>query len=431
MPVWMLGPDDMGQVLVLVLRRKTVEKEQNEQRKDADSLLDSFVVGTSIELKVGVEEARTINATREGRGTRYLLRTSSRSIYEKLIKITELTDGTEVEITPHPTLNTVQGVVYDPDSINKDENVILNYLKAQGVQSVRRIRKRINGGLKNTPVLILTFHGTILPKFVYFGILRMQVRTYYPSPMICFKCGSYGHSKKSCQQAAICLRCSMSHDLPEGEQCTNPPNCLYCKTGHQTTSRECPKYKQEESIVSLKVDKCISYTEARRIFAEENKQKTFSGVVQDQIQQQLVAKDHIIATLQKQVATLTKELADVKHILQSRSQNQSPVSSNQQTSPPFQKPTTKISQPITLKQNSPGQNSRLSRKDQHPTSPPIDRRDNRKHNRQEYEIHTRSRSGKRHIEISPTDGTNHRGKRKSAQHNINRTPTDADGSRLS
>lgn len=309
-PEWMLGPDDLGQAMVLILRRK-----QNDNNQQDATPFDSFIVGTSIQLKVGVKEARTIQASCEGRGTRYILRTSSKTIYEKLIKITQLTDGTEVEIVPHPTLNMVQGVVYDPDTINKEETVILDNLKAQGVQSVRRIKKRVNGVLKNTPLLVLSFHGTIVPNHVFFGLLRIKVRVYYPSPMMCFNCGLYGHSKKSCQQPGVCLRCSASHEIPEGEQCTNPPNCLHCKTGHPTTSRDCPKYKQEEKIVHLKVDRGISFVEARRMYAEENKQGTIAEVVQEQVQQQLAAKDQVITSLQKQVAVLTKELVALKQTL--------------------------------------------------------------------------------------------------------------------
>lgn len=179
-PDWMMDPNDLGQVMVLILRRKTDAADG--QRVQDESLPDSIIVGTSIEIIIGKKAARALKATREGRGTRYLLRTSSTEIIEKLTKMTELTDGTKIEIVPHPTLNTVQGIVYDPDTINKDEKSILEYLDSQGVHAVRRIQKRINGTLKNTPLLVLSFRGTILPEHVYFGLLRIQVRIITPHP---------------------------------------------------------------------------------------------------------------------------------------------------------------------------------------------------------------------------------------------------------
>lgn len=77
---------------------------------------------------------------------KYVLRTNSRLTAEKLLTIKNLVDGTLVEVVPNSTLNSVEGVVYEPDSINddEDEEKILDYLKSQGVTKVRRIRKWVN-----------------------------------------------------------------------------------------------------------------------------------------------------------------------------------------------------------------------------------------------------------------------------------------------
>lgn len=410
-PQWMIGANDLGQEKVFVLRRKLDETECNGKQNQDAPLPDGFIVGASIEARIGIKEARTLNASREGRGSRYILRTSSITIANKLCQMTELTDRTKIEIVPHPTLNTVQGMVYDPDSINKDETSILDYLKPQGVHAVRRIKKRESGTLKNTPLLVLSFHGTILPEHVYFGLLRTQVRTYYPSPMLCYQCGLYGHSKKFCQQTEICLRCSEPHDVPEGERCNNPPYCHHCKSGHQVTSRDCLKYKQEEKIIRLKTDQRMSFSEARRVCAEQQKKKTLAGVVQGHIQQELAEKDKLIVTLQRQVATLARELGLLKRTVQSNPQNQSPASREPQPSASNHKPSQETESTTSRQQNSSqSTDDRLSRKDQSFISPPARRRDNRKPNKQEIEILTRSKSVKRQMDISPTEATN-RGKR--------------------
>lgn len=127
-PNWMRNADDMGSMVLLLRRKANQDAEENRgNRNEMQPLSNPFIVGTSIELAVGSK----VEATREGRGSRYLLRTSSKTVYNKLLQITELTDGTQVEIIPHPTLNSVQGTVYDPDTKDMDEKDVLGYLTSQ------------------------------------------------------------------------------------------------------------------------------------------------------------------------------------------------------------------------------------------------------------------------------------------------------------
>lgn len=414
-PDWMRCKDDMGQNIALVLRCK-VEADDTEETATIryPRLPEPFTISASIELTIGVKEARTVIASREGRGSRYILRTSSKSIVDKLTKMTKLVDDTQIEIFLHPTLNTIQGIVYEPDSINTEEKIIEEKLASQNVQAVRRIKKRVNGKLQNTSLLVLTFHGTALPSHVYFGMLRIPVRPYYPSPLLCFNCGTYGHPRKSCQEPGRCMRCSQPLHVDEGQQCENTPHCFHCKNGHAVTSRECPKFKEEDKIIHLKVDQCISFTEARRLYTEENKKDTIARMIQDQLKQELAAKDQMIASLQKQVATLARELASLKSAIKSRSHSQSSTpqdtqpASTQQSLLAQPSPSTLTSHTgVTSKTD-----TRESRKDKAFISPAPKTKDNLDI---ESKIHTRSRSrsGKRSIEVSPTDSINTRGKRKS------------------
>lgn len=415
-PQWMKSADDMG-TMVLLLRRKTTndEADTNAARNEPLPLPNAFIVGASIELAIGSK----VEATREGRGTRYLLRTSSKAVFNKLQQITELTDKTQVEIIPHPTLNTVQGTVYDPDTKDMEEKDLLSNLSSQGVQAVRRIKKRVNDVLQNTPLLVLSFHGTVLPQFVYFGLLRIPVKVYYPYPMICFNCGAYGHSKKSCQNCGICLLCSQAHEVAENEKCNNTPHCLHCKQGHAVTSRDCPTYKSEQKIIRIKVDQGISFTEARRIHAEETKKQTYSNVFQERLNHELAIKDQMIATLQKQVATLAKELAELKKALKSRSHSQSQAPANAKPSdtrmPASQPSQAQISSATKCDHKSASssqqKNARMSRKDKSIISPPAVTSGT---NTNVYDFRSRSKSIKRHMEISPTS-SNPTGKRFSAQ----------------
>ncbi|XP_055589844.1 uncharacterized protein LOC129742025 [Uranotaenia lowii] len=207
--------------------------------------------------------------------------TSSLEVAEKLLSMTTLLDKTEIEVVLHPTLNFVQGVVYQPDCIDFKEEDILNEIESDGVTAVRRIMKRDEKkNLKNTPLLVLTLCSTVLPEYVCFGLLRVPVRPYYPSPMICRGCGSYGHTHKRCD-STICPVCFRDHPTTEGQICSNNKYCKHCnQEGHSPTSRDCPSFQKEEAVIRLKVNKRITFQEARAEMNQTWNKPTYSSQVQ-------------------------------------------------------------------------------------------------------------------------------------------------------
>lgn len=411
LPDWMLSADEIGQTMVLLMRRKlddTASDTASGINKKQIPLPNPFIISASTDLAVGLNEATKVTMSKEGRGTRYLLRTSSKAAFNKLCQITQLTDGTMVEVIPHPTLNVVQGVVYEPDSTDVDDDSLRKYLMPQGIKSVRRITKRINNAVRNTPLIVLTFTGTILPKFVLFGRLRVPVRAYYPAPMICFKCGSYGHPRKFCDQTSICLQCSETHDLADGEQCKNAPYCKHCKGSHSCTSRTCQKYKDEENIIRMQVDCKISTAEARKIYFEETTKSTMASKIQKRLDQAESTKDKIIAELRAEVESLKSKL---NTILNDRNQTRSDLQRKTQQETP--------SKPVAPTENSSGscQNSqRLSRKDRTNNVPPATRSTmmkNANNSFNEYDMRTRSKNRKHAMEIALTDSSHSHVKRPS------------------
>lgn len=395
-PDWMLSDDEIGQTMVLLLRRKSDENGQNTQTP----LPNPFIITASIEVAVGAKEVKKVGMVKEGRGTRYLLRTNLKSIYRKLTGITRLTDGTVVEVISHPTLNKVQGTVFEADSTDVDEETLLNHLKSQGIQAVRRITKKVNGTVRNTPLVVLTFHGTMLPEAVYFGGLRVAVRSYYPAPIICFQCGTYGHPRKFCQQSGICLQCSQAQHVTEGEQCSNAPYCMHCQGAHSPIARICPKYKDEVNVIRIRVDKKISPAEARRIYAIESQKETIASEVQKRLRQEESSKDKIIAELRAEVESLKRKLEAI-------------VNDTRLVSPNVSRPekTTVSVEPSSSK---PKQNSqRLSRKDKTFVSPPPTHSDTRRTANLSVNegIRTRSKSRKHLMEMSPTDASSNSNKR--------------------
>lgn len=122
-----------------------------------------FIIAKSIEQAVGkIESANT-----EARGEHYVLKVRQHSQFVKLQQLTKLIDDTPIKIIPHPTRNFIKCVVKSYDTIELDEATILKELEPQGVTEIRRITRLTEGKRINTPTLILTLAGTVLPKYIF------------------------------------------------------------------------------------------------------------------------------------------------------------------------------------------------------------------------------------------------------------------------
>lgn len=329
-PKWMLRGDELGHTIALQMKVRISGNNTNENESESSLRLpkDPFVIGNAVLLILGAKEARKVHASKEAQGSRYILRTNSKSICGKLKQMHELPDHTPIEVIEHPTLNTVQGVLYDPDTIDQPEKYILENLEDQGITNVRRIMKRCAEKLVNTPLLVVTFNGSVLPQYVYFGVLRVKVRQYYPTPMLCYRCGNYGHSKKRCDEKRyqlICLNCSGNHEMIENTPCIAPPFCKNCKRGHSTTSKDCPVYREEEAIIRLKTDRGLTYAEARSEFRETHRGPSYSSVTQARLCTATDEKDRTIELLRKEIEALKEMISALKSQIEA---NQLPRSSS-------------------------------------------------------------------------------------------------------
>lgn len=90
----------------------------------------AFVIRATVQAAIGLEQMKKLSTTKEARGTRYILRTESISVRNALLKIEKLIDDTPVEVVFHPTLNVSCGVVYDPDTVNCTEELLLEELSS-------------------------------------------------------------------------------------------------------------------------------------------------------------------------------------------------------------------------------------------------------------------------------------------------------------
>ena len=168
-----------------------------------------------------------------------------------------------INVTPHTTLNSLKGVVRSKDLEGVSEEEICENLSSEGVFSVKRIKVRRNNQLVTTYTLILTFNTPTLPDSVNAGYLRIPVVPCIPNPLRCLKCQTFGHGQNTCRGRLICARCGQFDH--ESKTYQNEIACTNCDGKHFAYSRECSGWKMEKTVQQVKVEKNLSFIEARKI----------------------------------------------------------------------------------------------------------------------------------------------------------------------
>ncbi|XP_055951448.1 uncharacterized protein LOC129987499 [Argiope bruennichi] len=218
--------------------------------------ISPFLVQKSISATVG--EVASVKKMRSGD---LLVEVSTRNQAQNIQKVKALAT-IPVNISPHTSLNTSQGVITCGEIFNLPLDYIQEELKPQGVIKVRRITIRREGQILETKHHIITFKSPKLPDFIYAGYIKLPVRPYIPNPLRCFKCQRFGHSKANCRGTVTCARCSEKGH--ESQQCSAPEKFVNCKGEHTSFSRLCPRWKLEKQITTTKIKEEISYSEARK-----------------------------------------------------------------------------------------------------------------------------------------------------------------------
>jgi hypothetical protein len=90
----------------------------------------------------------------------------------------------------------------------------------------------------------------------------------------------------------------------ENEECTATAHCINCRGSHRPNNRQCPIYKKEVEVIRLKVDKNLTYPEARKRieagtanYAAAAAQQTADRKKMEELEKKMEAKDAQIAQL--------------------------------------------------------------------------------------------------------------------------------------
>lgn len=226
-------------------------------------IVSPFLLQRAIEGYAG-----TMKSIKKARDGTLLIETHTKKQADKLCKLTKLSETINVKTTEHATLNTTQGTIYCQDITYCTDDEILEGLKDQNVTAIRRIMKKATGEKKdstliNTGVFVLTFNMPVIPRQVFAGIHRCDVKLYIPNPRRCFNCQKFGHGKVQCKSLeSFCGRCSAYQHEPE--ECKNPIKCTNCTRDHPSWSRQCPVFLVEMDIQRIQTIERVSNGEARK-----------------------------------------------------------------------------------------------------------------------------------------------------------------------
>lgn len=302
LPDWMDGDGSHGVLMVLQLKMKVEGKPLPK---------NPFIIAKTVLQTAG----KIASAYSENRGLSMVLKVRSEKQAQQLKRIDKLIDGTEIVIIDHPTLNQNRCVVSCSQTIGMSETQLMEELKEQGVVGVRKFTRVVNGTKTETASMVLTIKGTVKPEFIFFGFQRCNARLYIPSPMLCFNCYEFGHSKMRCNNAAVCRHCSTTHEQQmdtEGRpSCKKAGFCKNCQGNHGPSSRNCPRYVEEAEIAKIRTEQKISFSEAKQLVTARKSTTSYAATARKDlptIDPRERAKElELIATLKQELEKEKKE----------------------------------------------------------------------------------------------------------------------------
>lgn len=247
---------------------------------------DPFIINKAIKNYLGGSDIE--GGFPESNNEFYALKVRNNQHAADLRRMTQFC-GVNVAVTDHPIHNFTRSVVTCQDVKHYSDEKLLEELKEQGITAVRQFTKKVNGVQVPTGSMLVTSSGSVAPSHVRFGYFRASTRVYYPSPMLCYGCYEFGHTKTRCpSKSPICGTCSGDHPVAQDTPCSRDIFCKRCQSmEHSLSSRKCPVYQIEDKIQHLRIDQNLSYPAAKRMYEQENPRTTTAAVVRNNYDEKL------------------------------------------------------------------------------------------------------------------------------------------------
>lgn len=204
-----------------------------------------------------------------------LVKTGNKNQSQQLLRLAHM-EGAEVRVQPHRTLNTCKGTIVSRESHKCTNEELNEWLNERNVVDIKRVPLR----KEPLELLILTFHGNSLPSRVPVGFEWCKVRAYIPNPRRCFHCQKYGHVSRTCRGQPRCARCGKEDHVHTTENpCQLEPHCVNCGQEHPSYDRSCPTWNVEKEVQRLKIERDISFPQARRLAEQIRGPVTYKSVL--------------------------------------------------------------------------------------------------------------------------------------------------------
>jgi hypothetical protein len=252
------------------------------------------------------------------RGGKILLLTKDKQSAEKALLIKNIPNLCNINVTLHNDLNRIQGSIYSEDLMKEDLEKLQTELKKKNVVEIRRVTRRENEEIKDTPLHILTFECNSLEPTIKIGWMSFPLRKYYPSPLRCSKCLVLGHTKKNCSETIeYCRGCAMER---HPGNCTRKA-CRNCpkSNDHSTNDPDCPKSAEEKAIIQIKTDQKIPYFKAKLEFRKRQQKAAQNAEITAQIQeQQMMYRNKTYAQITNQDENVQQQILKTLMALQEK-----------------------------------------------------------------------------------------------------------------
>ena len=178
-----------------------------------------------------------------------------------------LSQPINLKVTPHRGLNSSKGVIRCRDLRDCKDEELMEAFSPAGVTYIKHIMTKKNGIAVPTNTFVLTFDKPAPPKSIKAAYLNIPVEPFIPNPLRCYQCQKYGHGKSQCKHNAVCARCGKEGHTDD--TCSEQPHCTNCSGPHPAYSKECPEWTKQQAIVRIKVERNITFPEAKQLYNQQ------------------------------------------------------------------------------------------------------------------------------------------------------------------
>jgi hypothetical protein len=284
--------------------------------------------------------------------------------------------GCPVEVLPHRTMNSSKGVFTCSDIYMCSEDEIVDECQTQGVTHIKRFTRKRGNDITPTNTYLVTFNTPNLPREIKLGYLNCKLKPFIPSPLRCFHCQKYGHTKFNCKRLKeTCPRCGTEGH--SNDKCERDFKCINCAGNHPAYFKGCPRFKDESEVQKIRVLDKVSFFEARNIYEYRhgiklNNQTTYADAVSNIITKKpttttIATQTDIVASPAKVIKPTHSTSKQIPTLSQSpglRAQatnfEQSPAQSNSVAPKPEQSPVQGKSTASNSDQSPPQSNSKAN-----------------------------------------------------------------------